>query len=492
MPILPTLQSRTGKAAILASGKTANAVVTIVIAAVLARLLSKYDYATYRQTMLVYAFIGPIMMLGLDRSLYYFMPNEPQRSRGLLLENLGLLALGGSVIGLFLVAGGNVLFAGWFDNPQLASALLIFAPYPLLMMLIAPVTACLLAQNCAGRLAAFTVISRVVMLVAVVVPCLILPIPEIGVLGATAGAAAGAALAGVLMARVCRTGNWRLTLDGLRRQITYCIPLGLGSLAIIIARQLDRLMVAALCEPEAFAVFVNGAIEIPLVSIVANSVTSVLIVDFARLHREGRDGEIVKLVHRAVVKITMVLLPAMAFLMCVAPELMRLLFGAAYDASAQPFRVYLLMLPARALAFGAVLLATGNSRYIMYGAGLGLAVQVVLAWYAIKLFGATGAAAAAVVVLYCVSVPFMLIVLRRVLATPAHALLPWGGMFRVGLAGVLPALPLLLVRNLVALPDGAALLLGAAIYAAGLTVTFDRFGLLRLRSVLAALERPRR
>lgn len=456
----------------------------------LARLFSKYDYATYRQTMLVYYFIGPMVMLGLDRSLYYFMPNEPQRSRGLLVENLGLLALGGAAIGLFLVAGGNVLFAAWFDNPQLASTLLILAPYPLLMLPTASVAACLLAQNRAGRVAMFTVVSRVAMLVAIVLPCLIWPTPEIGVLGATAGAAASAALAVIVTARACRTGSWRPTLEGLRRQLTYSIPLGLASLAGVITRNLDKVMVAALCVPEAFAVFVNGAIEIPLVGIVTGSVTSVLIVDYARLHREGRTAEVVALIHRAMTKTAMVLLPAMALLMCVAPELMRVLFGATYEASAAPFRVYLLLLPVRSLTFGAILMATGNSRYVMYEAFLGLVVKVIVAWYAIKLYGATGAAAASVVVLYCVSVPYMATVLRRVLGQPVRTLFPWWGMVRVGLASLLPVVPLLLVRNLLVVPDAAALLLSAVIYVAGLLVMFESLGLLRLRNVVARLRSP--
>ena len=58
-------RSRTFKALIFASSNAATAVVTLVIAAVLSRVFDKVDYATYRQTLLVYQFSGPLLALGL-------------------------------------------------------------------------------------------------------------------------------------------------------------------------------------------------------------------------------------------------------------------------------------------------------------------------------------------------------------------------------------------------------------------------------------------
>ncbi len=46
------LQSRSAKAIILASGQGLTTLVGVLAAAVLARLFSKHDYATYRQTQL--------------------------------------------------------------------------------------------------------------------------------------------------------------------------------------------------------------------------------------------------------------------------------------------------------------------------------------------------------------------------------------------------------------------------------------------------------
>ena len=53
---------------ILASGQGLTTLVGLLSAAVLARLFSKHDYATYRQTLLAYTFAAPFVMLGFDRS----------------------------------------------------------------------------------------------------------------------------------------------------------------------------------------------------------------------------------------------------------------------------------------------------------------------------------------------------------------------------------------------------------------------------------------
>ena len=477
-------QSRSAKAMILASGQGLTTLVGLVVAAVLARLFSKADYATYRQTLLAYTFAAPFVMLGFDRALYYFLPSEKERPRGVLVENLLLLATGGILLGLFLTAGGNELLARRFNNPDLAATLLILAPYPLLMLPAASLGACLLARDRAGQVAIFNVTSRLLMLLAVVVPCLIWPLPAIAVVGVVCGAALSTALALGLMFRACPTGNWRPTPAGLRAQLFYSIPLGLAGLAGTISRSLDKVMVAAFCASESFAVYVNGAMEIPLIGIVTASVTSVLIVDYTRLHREGRTQEIVALIHRAMVKCALILLPAMVFLMCVAPELMRLLYGVSYEASAAPFRVYLLMLPVRTLTFGAILMATRNSHHVLIHTILALIVKGVLTWFAIQRFGALGAAGASVLATY-LSLPYLLIVLRLTLRCSVRSLFPWHDLLKIALATALPGLAISSLNQLLQVSDFVSLALMGVIYGLAVLGMFAALKLVDIRKLYA-------
>ncbi len=481
-------QSRSIKAIILASGQSLTTLVGLVSAVVLTRLFTQDDYATYRQTLLAYTFAAPFVILGLDRALFYFLPNEKRRTRGVLVENLLLLAVGGLGLTLFLLAGGNHLLAGRFNNPALVTALLLLAPYPLFMVPTTTLSACLLARDRTAQVAAYNVSSRLIMLLAVVLPCLFFPQPTVAIVGMVAGAGIAAMIAMTLMFRACDSGDWRPTFGGMRSQIAFSVPLGLSTLVGTVSRGLDQVFVAAMCPAATFAVFVNGAMEIPLVGIITGSVTSVLIVDYAKLYKEGRLDEIVRLIHRAMVKCALILIPVMAFLLCMAPELMRLLFGARYEGSAVPFRIYLLLLPIRTLTFGAIFMATGNSRYILGQAIIPLVGKLLLTSYAISYFGPSGAAMTTVLIAYCATIPYSLVYLCRILNERALRLFPWISLLKIGLASFAPTLVILLMKNLLPWPDSVCLATASAVYGLMILAMLKWLGLADVGMMLANIR----
>lgn len=468
--------SRSTKVLILSSGRALTALVGIASAAILARVFSQHDYATYRQTLLAYTFAVPFVTLGFDRALYYFLPGEERRSRGILVENLVWLLGAGALLSLFMVLGGNQLLASRFNNPALAKLIMLLVPYPLLMLPAASLAACLMARDRTGQVAGFTIGSRVVMLCAIVVPCLIWPSPSTALIGTVLGAAVTTAAALILMFRACSIGNWRPTWPGLRRQIQFSLPLGLSGLAGTTTQSLGQVIVAALAPAATFAVFVNGAMEVPLVGMITGSITAVILVDYARLYREGRTDEIVALIHRVMVKSSLFLFPTMVFLLLMAPELMTLLFGQRYEASSVPFRIFLLMLPARTLTFGAVLQATGHSRHVLYQSILSLVSVGMLTWGAIRLFGPLLAPVGAVVSLYVFALPYLIVVLRRILACPVTTLFPWATLAKVAGASIVGAPAVWLLKGVGAgWPSFAVLFAAGGVYVLITAVVFHAF-----------------
>ncbi|MDG2123435.1 MAG: hypothetical protein P8J87_07050, partial [Verrucomicrobiales bacterium] len=101
----------------------------LVIAALLSRLLSKPEYATYRQTILAFQVASPLLALGLPQALLYFLPREPGRERGILTEVLVVLVSVGLAMAVFMLVGGNEVVARLFKNPNLEETLTYFAPY---------------------------------------------------------------------------------------------------------------------------------------------------------------------------------------------------------------------------------------------------------------------------------------------------------------------------------------------------------------------------
>ncbi len=468
------VESRSSKAFVLALGGGLAKLTLFVIFVVLARLFTEEDYATYRQTFLAYQLGAPFLMLGLEKSLFYFLPREDTRIRGVLVENQILLGGGGLLMCLFLLAGGNVLFARWFNNPDLASTLLVLAPYPLLVLPGASLNACLLARNRSTQVAVFNAASQIFLATAVLLPCLLWPSPLVAVTGTVVATLLNKLIAVCLMFRACREGDWRPRWSGMRQQLAFGIPLGFARLLGTLYRSIDKVLVAALCAPAAFAVYVNGAMELPMIGVLTGSITSILVVEFTVLYKENKFDQIVTLIHRALIKCAAILIPIMVFLLCMAPEVMRLVFGVDYEASAAPLRVYLLLLPMRTLYFSSILMATGNNRHILIQCVLCLTSNVIFTYYAIGAFGPIGAAWVTVATCYLIEMPYLTWQLRRILDRPIRLLIPWRRyLMLIGAAWIGAALIVVLKFWLAAWPDAVVVALTGILYAVVTLMIFD-------------------
>jgi O-antigen/teichoic acid export membrane protein len=155
--------SRTSKVLALSFGQIISSFASIISGIVAARLLSKHDYATMRQTLLSYNFIAPLLMLGLPNALYYFLPREEKRKRGIIIDNLILLVLLALIFSLFLLLGGYKLLAIRFNNQDLLTTLKWMIPYPLYVMPASVLGAVLLTQNKTFMLAKYNIFSTVLM-----------------------------------------------------------------------------------------------------------------------------------------------------------------------------------------------------------------------------------------------------------------------------------------------------------------------------------------
>ncbi len=450
----------TVKTLVLASGKALGALSAVILTAVLTRALSVEQYATHKQALLLFAIASPLLMLGLPKALYYFLPGEPRRARAALVENLGLLLAGGLAFALAVLLGGAGLAAERFDNPALADAARWVAPYGLAMFPMAALGACLVARDRVGALVRFNLGSRA-LLVALAAGA--------GVVYGTAEAtlAAHALWGGVMlvpalwmMGRAVRRPVKPIPLDGtdatppvqatpptpperpgwqgMAAQLRFAVPLGLASLLGTLSAQLDKLIVSAMCSTEDFAIYATGAIELPLIGVVTGAMSAVVLPELTRFYKAGTPERIVGLWQGAMKTALLILAPVMFGVLLTGPELMSVLFSATYTEAATPLRIYALLLPLRAAVYGSVLMATDNTRWVTASAAFGLALNGILSVIGVGLFGYAGAAWATVLTTYGV-VAFMLRPMGRALGCHPLSLIPWRRVAVVLVAAGAPA-----------------------------------------------------
>jgi O-antigen/teichoic acid export membrane protein len=483
-------QSRTFKAAILSSGRLLVTLTGLLCAIVLSRLFTKTDYAAYRQTFLAYAFVAPLLTLGLPGALFYFLPRDKEHGRSILTGNLVLLFLMGCLFALAMWCGGNELLAKRFNNPSLSRLLLIYSPYGLLALPVMAVSACLLSYDRVKALAVYHVASKALFLICVVVLALTWRSTNAAVSGAVIATFLIFFPAIFLMYRAAAGDDWWPTMTNMWEQLKYGVPLGLAAMVGTISKNLDKVIVSSMCPPEQFAVYVNAAMEIPLIGILTGSVSAVLLPEIVKLYKQGDRSEGLQLWKRAAAKCAIIILPVMCFLMVMAPEVIRVVFSAKYTGSVHPFRVYLLLLPIRTVSWGTMLMAAGKSSWILLKTAMTLILNLILSVILVHQIGYIGAVLATVTVIYVWNIPFNMVAISRVYNVPFWKILPYGVFLKIMLISLAAGAVVFVAAPLVRpLGDALVVLILGTLYSSVTLALFAYFNLVNLGEILSWIKR---
>jgi len=432
-------QSRTSKVLALSLGQALTTAVTLGTSIVLARMLTVGELATYRQTLLAYNIAAPILALGLSSGLYYFLPNESKRARGVVVEGLLVMLVMGLLYALFIAGGGNYLLAQRFSNPEIERTLLYLIPYPLLTLPASLLSAVLVVQGKVTQLTTFNVLSNLLLGVAVILVCFFRPEPGLLIITFVSVSLMNGLTAVFLMLKAVPGGVWYPRLENIKTMVAYSLPLALASMMGSIALQLDKFIVSAMRSPEEFAVYSNGAIEIPLIGMVTGAISTVILADMAGYCKKGEKDKALELFKKGAVRSALILLPVMAFLMVYASEFIILLFSDKYQGSVGVFRIYLGILPVRIVMYGAALMALNMTRVVLWRSIGDLVVNAVLSCLMVYYWGAYGAAFATVTTLLIWTVPFNLKMIARGFGCKWFEVLPLDAIRRISVICVCAA-----------------------------------------------------
>ena len=114
-----------------------------------------------------------------------------------------------------------------------------------------------------------------------------------------------------------------------------------------------------------YAIYANGAVEIPLIHILTGSAMAVLMPEFVRVLQQGESLRVIHLWHKSIKHLGLIFLPSMVFLYAFSDQVISILFSAKYLASVPVFRVYLFTLPVRVTIFSSLLLALGRPKSVL-------------------------------------------------------------------------------------------------------------------------------
>lgn len=351
------------------------------------RYLSLENVGTYRQAFLVVANAILVLPLGFSMSAYYFLNRDPEKHRAtvfnILIFNFLMGALAFAVLALFPQVLGST-----FQNPELTR----LAPWIGLVIWLGIFsgfleTAALALQE--ARLAAtFIVLSQFVKTGLMVGALLIFQTVD-SLVYAMLGlfALQSILLIGFLHRRFPRF--W-IGFDPrfFWRQMAYTLPFGISVLLYVGQTDIHNYFVSHSFSAAEFAIYSVGCFQLPLITLLYESIGAVMIPRMSQMQDEGRKREMLEMTVNATQRLAFVYFPLLAFLMIVASEFITTLFTKEYAASAAIFRVNLFALPLFSLVVDPIARAYPSAGRFLLKVRIAIcAVLFVVFWYGIGRFG---------------------------------------------------------------------------------------------------------
>jgi O-antigen/teichoic acid export membrane protein len=435
---LARLGKLTTRVAIVAMGRVALPAAALVTNMILARALSRVCLGRVQEVYVHFQILLNVLAVGIQTSLYNFLPRleMPQR-RTVIRRSVAIVFVVAAALSACIVAEADPL-ARWLGEPS-SAPLVRAGSLALLCSLAATLADPLFIVHDRAQLSALTTVLGAGLQVACVASFVRGDAQAAFFFWAIAVGQLVRLVWGVAFAAKLASGEAAPPPQGFyRTQLAFLAPVILTSALDTVSSNLDRVLVARLFDASSMAVYVNGAVELPFIGILIGSLTAVLLPSLAEHLAGGRTAAAHELWKRAVSKSALILFGCFWLFLWVAEEIIVLLFSARYRESAVFFRIYLVLLPLRAIAFMPILYALGRAKTVFAGAVLDLVLNLLLSLMLVRAtpLGMAGVAwgTVAATIVQCT---FYLGAIRASLGVPWSTLLPWGELVRMfGFAAV--------------------------------------------------------
>jgi len=474
--------------AVLMSGRLAGVVVAFAIPVVLARVLDQSAFGTYKQLFLIFATLYGIGQLGMAESLFYFLPARPERSGRYALNSFVVLAGAGALCLATLWAGRN-LIAGWFGNRDLATGLPWIGLYLGLMLASALLEIIQVARKRFTGAALTYAASDVGRTALCLLPVLLAPRLESVLIGGAAFAALRFGATWLVLNREF-AADLRPDRSLLRQQIAYAMPFELAVLFEILQANLHQYAVSLHFDAATFAIYSVGCLQVPLVDLVAGTTCNVMMVKMGEDIQAGRRGDALAEWHGTVRKLALVFFPLVGVLLVNARDLIVFLFTARYAASVPIFMVWTASFLLLSLPVDGVMRVFADTRFLfLLGATKLLIIVACVHWFLAQ-FGLLGGVFVSMLAVL-VGKTLALARVKRHLNAGVTGLLPWASLAAIFAAALAAGLPALLVKESLALPPLASMLLSGLIYLLAYAALVGGFRASGLRRRLVSIVETR-
>lgn len=455
-------RSISGQMILLMVGRTVAFALTFSIPLVLVRIFSPEEFGLYKQLFLIHGTLVSVLTLGFSASLYYFVPRHPESWRAYVSQTLLVLCASGGLGATGLLAF-KAQVAQAMNNPNLESYIPFLAAFTVLSLITGVLENLMVTVKQVG-LAALTAFGSELLRGAMMIGAAVLTHSMVVLVVAAVLWSACRFIALLVYLRKLDLPLWApLAPPRLAAQFRYAMPFGLAVLVRVVADGLPQYAVSYLYDPLLFAIYSVGYLQIPVVSIVFESISDLTLVRITELRNSGMLEEALCVLGESVVKLCLFLFPLYTWLMWNARDLIVILFTERFEASAGLFRIFLATIPLTALALDYVPRAFAETGFVLRVNLMRVVLTGTLLAAMIRPFGLVGAALATVVAMGITKVVILLRV-KTFFNVSLGTLLPWSGMAKIGAASAVAGVAVWPVQAASTLHVGVQLVVSAILF----------------------------
>ena len=366
-------QSLRAQSIIMTLARVLRTVLTIGIPIVLVRVLDQETFGAYKQIGLLASTALVVLNFGLPASLYYFVPRMPERSQTFMVQTALVFSIVSVAAGVALALGGAVLAR--IFGPQ-AAEYSVWLGTMVALSITAMLDVAMVVDRRVRLAAAVSAVLDATHGLLIIATALVTR----NLHWILAAASLSLALRVVVLALYIRwRGQITPTVVGgntLIEQCRYALPYYGAELIELACDQFHAYYVAAKYDAAQFALYAVGTMQLPIIGHLMHSVGETIVLDGSKTYAAGNLQEMRRVWRRATYMLALVLMPLFFVLEVFARDIIEILFGVSYSASADVFRVFIITMPLSILLGSTLLRATGDLKQIMGANTIALLVTV--------------------------------------------------------------------------------------------------------------------
>lgn len=341
---LKTPPSLKAQSAWLLFAKVTGFVFSFLLPLLVVRFLTQDMVGVYRQVFQTVATAVAILPLGVSISAYYFLSRETAR-RGAAIFNIlifNFLVGGAACLALFACPQilGNI-----FQNAEITRLAPMIGVVIWLWIFSAFLETAAIANQEPRTATVFIIMAQFTKALFMVGAVVLYATVEAFVYAAMLQAALQTLVLLVYLKSRFPKFWTKFDFAFFREQLVYALPFGFAGLLWTLQTDIHNYFVGYRFTAAEFAVYAYGCFQIPLIAMLSESVTSVLIPRMSRLQSDNDKPEMIRLTVRAMQKLAFFYFPIYVFLMITAQTFVLTLFTRNYAASVPIFMINLTLLP---------------------------------------------------------------------------------------------------------------------------------------------------